>query len=71
MSLSIIGCVVNGPGEAKLADIGITGGGKNQHKIYISGKTSRNISTEKMIKHIVKLVEDRAAFISRSKKNTF
>ncbi len=63
ISLSIIGCIVNGPGEARETDIGLTGGGGGNHKMYISGRPDRNVSTEKMVDHIVELVEERAAKI--------
>ena len=61
MSLSIIGCVVNGPGEALMTDIGFTGGGAGSGMIYMAGKQDHKLSNEKMIDHIVELVEKRAA----------
>jgi (E)-4-hydroxy-3-methylbut-2-enyl-diphosphate synthase len=63
VSLSIIGCVVNGPGEARETDIGLTGGGNGVHKMYVGGKPDHNIGSEAMIDHIVKLVEAKAASI--------
>ncbi|GJL96913.1 MAG: 4-hydroxy-3-methylbut-2-en-1-yl diphosphate synthase (flavodoxin) [Hyphobacterium sp.] len=60
ISLSIIGCVVNGPGEAMFTDLGFTGGGKGSGKMYISGKPDHNISNEEMVEQIVGLVETRA-----------
>jgi (E)-4-hydroxy-3-methylbut-2-enyl-diphosphate synthase len=63
MSLSVLGCVVNGPGEARETDIGLTGGGNGSHMIYLSGVTDHKISDEKMIDHIVELVENKAAEI--------
>ncbi|HEB78978.1 MAG TPA: flavodoxin-dependent (E)-4-hydroxy-3-methylbut-2-enyl-diphosphate synthase [Rhodospirillales bacterium] len=63
MSLSIIGCVVNGPGEASETDIGVTGGGGGEHMVYMSGKTDHKISEEELVDHIVELVENRAAEI--------
>jgi len=63
MSLSIIGCVVNGPGEARETDIGLTGGGNGKHMVYLSGVTDHQISDEKMIDHVVELVEKKAAEI--------
>jgi (E)-4-hydroxy-3-methylbut-2-enyl-diphosphate synthase len=63
MSLSILGCVVNGPGEARETDIGITGGGQGNHMVYLSGVTDHKISDEKMIDHIVDLVENKATEI--------
>lgn len=61
MSLSIIGCVVNGPGEARETDIGLTGGGNGNHMVYLSGMTDHKISDEKLVDHIVDLVEAKAA----------
>ena len=61
MSLSIIGCVVNGPGEALMTDIGFTGGGAGSGMVYLAGKQSHKLSNEQMIDHIVELVEKRAA----------
>jgi (E)-4-hydroxy-3-methylbut-2-enyl-diphosphate synthase len=61
ISLSIIGCVVNGPGEAALTDLGFTGGGKDSGKMFVNGRADHNVSTADMVEHIVKLVEDRAA----------
>ena len=60
ISLSIIGCVVNGPGEAALTDLGFTGGGKESGKMFISGKADHNVSNADMIEHIVDLVEQKA-----------
>ena len=59
ISLSIIGCVVNGPGEALMTDIGFTGGGAGSGMIYSLGKMDHKLDNEKMIDHIVNLVEDR------------
>jgi len=61
ISLSIIGCVVNGPGEAAYTDLGFTGGGKNSGMLYVSGKPSAKLSNEEMIERIVQMVEDKAA----------
>lgn len=63
MSLSIIGCVVNGPGEALMTDIGFTGGGAGSGMIYMAGKQDHKLSNERMVDHIVELVEKRAAEI--------
>src|ERR687897_1682755 len=63
MSLSVLGCVVNGPGEARETDIGITGGGNGTHMVYLSGVTDHHIRDEQMIDHIVALVEAKAAEI--------
>ncbi|RWR52947.1 flavodoxin-dependent (E)-4-hydroxy-3-methylbut-2-enyl-diphosphate synthase [Sinirhodobacter ferrireducens] len=61
MSLSIIGCVVNGPGEALMTDIGFTGGGAGAGMVYMAGKQSHKLSNEQMVDEIVRLVEERAA----------
>ncbi|MCI2398700.1 flavodoxin-dependent (E)-4-hydroxy-3-methylbut-2-enyl-diphosphate synthase [Aliiroseovarius subalbicans] len=63
MSLSIIGCVVNGPGEALMTDVGFTGGGAGSGMVYVSGKQDHKLNNEKMVDHIVGLVEQRAAEI--------
>ena len=61
LTLSIIGCVVNGPGEALMTDIGLTGGGAGRHMVYSAGKTDHTIEAGRMIDHIVELVEAKAA----------
>ena len=61
LTLSIIGCVVNGPGEALMTDIGLTGGGAGRHMVYKGGKTDHTIEAGRMIDHIVELVEAKAA----------
>lgn len=63
MSLSIIGCVVNGPGEALMTDIGFTGGGAGSGMVYLAGKQDHKLDNARMIDHIVELVERRAAAI--------
>jgi len=59
LTLSIIGCVVNGPGEASQTDIGLTGGGKGSNMIYLSGLADHKVPSEKIIDHIVDLVEQK------------
>ncbi len=61
MSLSIIGCVVNGPGEALMTDVGFTGGGAGSGMVYLAGKQSHKMSNDQMVDHIVEQVEKRAA----------
>ena len=61
MSLSIIGCVVNGPGEALMTDVGFTGGGAGSGMVYLAGKQSHKLSNEQMVDHIVEQVEKKAA----------
>jgi (E)-4-hydroxy-3-methylbut-2-enyl-diphosphate synthase len=63
MSLSIIGCVVNGPGEALMTDVGFTGGGAGHGMVYLAGNQSHKISNAEMIDHIVEQVEKKAAEI--------
>ena len=63
MSLSIIGCVVNGPGEALMTDVGFTGGGAGSGMVYVAGKQDHKLGNDRMIDHIVGLVEQRAAEI--------
>mgnify|MGYP001236749612 FL=1 len=60
ISLSIIGCVVNGPGEARETNIGITGGGKKFHQIYIDGNVSHRMEQKDFINHVINLVEEYA-----------
>ncbi|MDA9722864.1 flavodoxin-dependent (E)-4-hydroxy-3-methylbut-2-enyl-diphosphate synthase [Candidatus Pelagibacter sp.] len=67
ISLSIIGCVVNGPGEAAQTDIGITGGGKGNNMLYINGIEKEKILSNEMIERIIKLVEEKAEEIEKSK----
>ena len=66
ISLSIIGCVVNGPGEAAQTDIGITGGGKGNNMLYLNGIENKKISSEEMISKVVKLVEEKAEEIEKA-----
>ena len=63
MSLSIIGCVVNGPGEALMTDVGFTGGGAGSGMVYLAGAQSHKLSNDEMIEHIIQQVEDRAVVI--------
>ncbi len=68
MSLSIIGCVVNGPGEALMTDIGFTGGGAGKGMVYLAGKQSHTMGNDRMIDHIVELVEAKAAEIEAAER---
>ena len=67
LTLSIIGCVVNGPGEASQTDIGITGGGKGSNMLYLKGIETEKIATEKIISKVVNLVEKKAQEIEKNK----
>jgi len=60
ISLSIIGCVVNGPGEAALTDIGITGGGKDNNMLYLEGLQTEQVLSKNIILKVVELVEKKA-----------
>ena len=64
ITVSIIGCIVNGPGEALNSDIGVTGGGKGSNMLYLSGVTDHKISNEDIVTKVVKLVEERIAKIN-------
>ncbi|HEV7385699.1 MAG TPA: flavodoxin-dependent (E)-4-hydroxy-3-methylbut-2-enyl-diphosphate synthase, partial [Phenylobacterium sp.] len=61
LSLSIIGCVVNGPGEALMTDLGFTGGGKGAGMVYVAGRQDHKVDNDAMVDHIVELVEAKAA----------
>ncbi len=67
ISLSIIGCVVNGPGEALMTDIGFTGGGAGSGMVYLAGKQDHKMDNARMIDHIVELVEAKAAELEAAK----
>jgi len=60
ITLSIIGCVVNGPGEASQTQIGLTGGGKGNHMMYLSGLPHHKVATDNMINEVVELVEEKS-----------
>ena len=68
LSLSVIGCVVNGPGEALMTDVGFTGGGAGSGMVYLAGKQSHKMGNDKMIDHIVEQVEKRAAAIEAAER---
>ena len=68
LTLSIMGCVVNGPGEARETDIGLTGGGKDSHMVYLNGVADHKIEDARMLDHIVELVEAKAAEIEDTRR---
>jgi len=68
VSVSIIGCVVNGPGEATMTDFGITGGGNKVHKIFVSGLADHNINDDKKIDHLVNLIEEKVSGVKNNKR---
>jgi (E)-4-hydroxy-3-methylbut-2-enyl-diphosphate synthase len=67
MTLSVIGCVVNGPGEARETDIGLTGGGGGSHMVYVAGLADHKIDDARLVDHLVELVERKAAEIEAGK----
>ncbi|MDC0859405.1 flavodoxin-dependent (E)-4-hydroxy-3-methylbut-2-enyl-diphosphate synthase [Candidatus Pelagibacter sp.] len=67
ITLSIIGCVVNGPGEAAMTDIGITGGGKGNNMLYLSGIQSEKVLTDNIISKVVEEVEKKATELEKNK----
>jgi (E)-4-hydroxy-3-methylbut-2-enyl-diphosphate synthase len=70
MSLSIIGCVVNGPGEARETDIGFTGGGAGAGMIYLNGKPVYKLDNKALVDHVVQLCEKKAAEIEATRNQT-
>jgi len=63
MTVSVIGCVVNGPGEAVMTDIGFTGGGRGTHQVYIAGQPHHRLTDKSIVDHLVELIEEKAAQI--------
>ena len=63
MTLSVIGCVVNGPGEAQMTDIGFTGGGSGTHLVYVAGQPDHKVKDVDIVEHLVAMVEKKAAEI--------
>jgi (E)-4-hydroxy-3-methylbut-2-enyl-diphosphate synthase len=63
MTVSVIGCVVNGPGEALMTDVGFTGGGRGTHQVYINGVPNHRLKDEDIVDHLVRQVEAKAAEI--------
>jgi (E)-4-hydroxy-3-methylbut-2-enyl-diphosphate synthase len=68
MTVSVIGCIVNGPGEALMTDIGFTGGGRGTHQVYLNGQPAHRLQNEDIVRHLVGLVEEKAAEIEKEKK---
>jgi (E)-4-hydroxy-3-methylbut-2-enyl-diphosphate synthase len=67
MTLSVIGCVVNGPGEARETDIGLAGGGNNTHQVYLAGVPHHRLKDQAIVDHLVEMVEKKAAEIEEAK----
>ena len=70
MTVSVIGCVVNGPGEATMTDIGLTGGGKGTHQIYVAGVTHHRLQDADIVDHLVEMIEAKAAEIDAQGQET-
>ncbi len=68
ITLSIIGCVVNGPGEAAFTDIGITGGGRDSNMLYLNGVQTEKLNNKEIISKVVDLVEKKAEEIQNKNK---
>jgi (E)-4-hydroxy-3-methylbut-2-enyl-diphosphate synthase len=68
LTLSVIGCVVNGPGEARETDVGFTGGGNNTHQVYVSGIADHWLKDADIVDHLVELVEKKAALLEAAKR---
>jgi (E)-4-hydroxy-3-methylbut-2-enyl-diphosphate synthase len=70
ITLSVIGCVVNGPGEARETDIGFTGGGNGTHQVYVAGVPAHRLKDQSIVDHLVEMVEKKAAEIEAAKKKS-
>ncbi|MEO1225276.1 MAG: flavodoxin-dependent (E)-4-hydroxy-3-methylbut-2-enyl-diphosphate synthase [Pseudomonadota bacterium] len=68
ITLSVIGCVVNGPGEALMTDIGFTGGGKGTHQVYVAGVPNHRLKDRSIVDHLVEMVEQKAAEIEAAEQ---
>jgi len=68
MTVSVIGCVVNGPGEALMTDLGLTGGGKGTHQVYVAGVPHHRLKDASVVDHLVELIEAKAAEIESAKE---
>ena len=66
ITLSIIGCVVNGPGEAAQTQLGLTGGGQGNHMMYLSGLPHHKVASNKIIEEVVNLVEKKSKELSNN-----
>jgi (E)-4-hydroxy-3-methylbut-2-enyl-diphosphate synthase len=67
MTVSVIGCVVNGPGEARETDIGFTGGGNNTHQVYVAGVPNHRLKQADIVEHLAEMIEKKAAEIEAAK----
>jgi (E)-4-hydroxy-3-methylbut-2-enyl-diphosphate synthase len=67
MTVSVIGCVVNGPGEATMTDVGLTGGGKGTHQVYVAGVTDHRLKDQDIVEHLAAMIEAKAEEIEAAK----
>ncbi|MEM6902579.1 MAG: flavodoxin-dependent (E)-4-hydroxy-3-methylbut-2-enyl-diphosphate synthase, partial [Pseudomonadota bacterium] len=67
MTVSVIGCVVNGPGEATMTDIGLTGGGKGTHQVYVAGLPNHRLQNDDIVEHLAGMIEAKAEEIEAEK----
>jgi (E)-4-hydroxy-3-methylbut-2-enyl-diphosphate synthase len=67
MTVSVIGCVVNGPGEARETDIGFTGGGNGTHQVYVAGVPHHRLKDADIVEHLAGMIERKAAEIEAAK----
>ena len=67
ITLSVIGCVVNGPGEARDTDIGFTGGGNGTHMVYVAGQQDHRVKDVDIVEHLAEMVERRAAELTAAR----
>ncbi len=68
MTVSVIGCVVNGPGEARETDIGFTGGGNGTHMVYVNGLPDHRLTDGDIVDHLVEMIEKKAAEIEAERR---
>ena len=68
MTVSVIGCVVNGPGEARETDIGFTGGGNGTHQVYVAGVPHHRLKDADIVEHLAEMIEKKAAELEAAKK---
>ena len=69
MTVSVIGCVVNGPGEALMTDLGLTGGGKGTHQVYVAGVPNHRLKDRDIVDHLAEMIERKAEEIEAAAKD--
>ncbi|HEY2111172.1 MAG TPA: flavodoxin-dependent (E)-4-hydroxy-3-methylbut-2-enyl-diphosphate synthase, partial [Dongiaceae bacterium] len=67
LTVSVIGCVVNGPGEARETNIGFTGGGNGTHQVYVNGLPDHRLKDSDIVDHLVQMIEKKVAEIEAAK----